>query len=45
MEHINIDDTLIDGNSIEYIGDVVLKDREVLSENGIGLVSATLSFR
>ena len=43
MEHINIDDTLIDGNSIEDIGDLVLKDREVLSENGIVLVSATLS--
>ena len=24
MEHINIDDTLIDGNSIEDIGDLVL---------------------
>lgn len=42
-EHINIDDVLIDGNSIEDIGDLVLKDREVLSENGIVLVSATLS--
>ena len=43
FEHINIDDTLIDGDSIDDVGDLVLKDREVLSENGIVLVSATLS--
>ena len=42
-EHIRIEDTLIDGNSIDDIGDLVLKDREVLSQNGIVLVSATIS--
>lgn len=43
FKHINIDDTLIDGNSIDDVGDLVLKDREVLSENGIVLVTASLS--
>ena len=43
FEHIFIDDVLIDGNSAEDVGDLVIKDREMLSENGIVLVSATLS--
>ena len=42
-EHIFVDDVLIDGDSSEDIGDLVLKDREMLSENGIVLISATLS--
>ena len=42
-EKIFIDDVLIDGNSSDDIGDLVLKDREMLSENGIVLVSATLA--
>lgn len=42
-EHINVDDILIDGTSTEDVGDLVLKDREMLSENGIVLISATLS--
>ncbi len=42
-EHIFIDDVLIDGSSSEDVGDLVIKDREMLSENGIVLVSATLS--
>lgn len=33
----------IDGNSSDDIGEVVLKDREMLSDNGILIVSATLS--
>lgn len=41
-EKIFIDDILIDGTSAEDVGDLVIKDREVLSENGIVLVSATL---
>ena len=42
-EHIFIDDVLIDGSSSEDVGDLVIKDREMLSENGIVLISATLS--
>lgn len=34
---------LIDGNSSEDIGDVVLKDREMLSDNGIMIISVTLN--
>lgn len=36
-------DILIDGDSSDDIGEVVLKDREMLSENGIVIISATLS--
>ena len=43
FEHINVDDIFIDGKSSDDIGDLVIKDREILSENGIVLVSATIS--
>ena len=43
--HINADEILIDGNSSDDIGDLVLKDRELLSKNGIVIVSATLDKR
>jgi len=42
FEHIKIDETLIDGNSSEDVGELVIKDREMLGENGILLISATL---
>ena len=42
-EHIFVDDILIDGKSSEDIGDVVLKDRELLSTNGLVVVSSTLN--
>ncbi len=41
-EHIPADETLIDGTSSDDIGDLVLKDRELLSKNGIVIVSATI---
>lgn len=41
-EHINADEVLIDGNSSDDIGNLVLKDRELLSKNGIVIVSATI---
>ena len=41
-EKIKIDDILIDGKTIGDIGDLVLKDRESLSENGIVIVTSTL---
>ncbi len=34
---------LIDGNSSDDIGEVVLKDREMLSDNGIMIISVTLN--
>ncbi len=40
---IEINDILIDGNSSEDVGELVIKDREMLSENGIVLISATIS--
>ncbi len=43
FEHIDIDEILIDGKSQEDIGELVLKDREMLAENGIVIVSATLN--
>ena len=42
FEHIDVDETLIDGNSQDDIGDLVLKDREMLGENGIMIISCTL---
>ncbi|MDD5980065.1 MAG: ribonuclease J, partial [bacterium] len=41
-EHIEVDDILIDGKSQGDIGELVLKDREMLGQNGIVIVSATL---
>ncbi len=43
IEKIEIDDVLIDGTSADDVGDLVIKDREILSENGIVLISATIS--
>ena len=42
-EKIDINDILIDGTSNDDIGELVIKDREMLSENGIVLISATLN--
>ena len=42
-EKIKVDDVLIDGTSNEDVGDLVIKDRQMLSENGIVLISATIS--
>lgn len=41
-EHIKTDDILIDGNSSKDIGELVLKDRELLSDNGIVIICSTL---
>lgn len=43
FETIKVNDILIDGKSSDDIGELVVKDREMLSENGIVLISATLS--
>ena len=42
FESIKIETTLIDGDSSEDVGELVIKDREMLAENGIMLISATL---
>ncbi len=42
-EIIKINETAIDGSMGEDVGELVIKDREVLGENGIVLVSASLS--
>lgn len=42
MDKIKIDDILIDGKQAGDVGELVLKDRELLSENGIVIVSATI---
>ena len=39
---IDVGDIMIDGTSIDDIGALVLKDREMLSDNGIVVVCATL---
>ena len=41
-EHIDVNDILIDGKTQGDIGELVLKDREMLGENGIVIISATL---
>ena len=41
-ESISADETLIDGNTSDDIGNLVIKDRELLSKNGIVIVSATI---
>ena len=43
MTYNKVNDILIDGNSTEDVGELVIKDREMLSENGIVLISATIS--
>ena len=42
LEHIETGEILIDGNNQEDIGELVLKDREMLGENGIVIISCTL---
>ncbi len=41
-EKINVSEILVDGKNVGDIGELVLKDREILSNNGIVIVSATL---
>ncbi|MBE6159843.1 MAG: ribonuclease J [Lactobacillales bacterium] len=41
-EFVKIDEILIDGKTVGDISELVIKDRELLSDNGIVLVSATL---
>lgn len=41
-EHIQTDEILIDGKSQGDIGELVLKDREMLGESGIVIISCTL---
>ncbi len=40
---INVNEVLIDGSIKEDVGELVIKDREILGESGIVLVSASLS--
>lgn len=42
FESVKVDDILIDGNSAEDIGELVLKDREMLRDNGIIIISTTI---
>ncbi|MDD2434771.1 MAG: ribonuclease J [Bacilli bacterium] len=41
-EQIKVDDILIDGKSVGDIGELVIKDREALSDNGIVVVTVTI---
>ena len=41
-EHIETDEILIDGKSSDDIGELVLKDREMLAENGIVIISGII---
>ncbi len=43
FEKVPAGSILIDGNSSDDIGEVVLKDREMLSDNGIMIISVTLN--
>ncbi len=39
---VKVDEVLIDGKTVGDIGELVLKDRELLSDNGIVIVSVTI---
>ena len=41
-ELVHADDIFIDGKTIGDVGELVIKDREILSENGVVIVSVTL---
>lgn len=41
-DKVKVDDILIDGKTIGDVGELVIKDRELLSESGIVIVSATI---
>lgn len=41
-EKKKIDDILVDGKTVGDVGELVLKDRELLSDNGIVLITATI---
>lgn len=41
-DHVKVDDILIDGKSNNDVGELVLKDREMLGNNGLILISATV---
>ncbi len=43
FEKVPVDEILIDGKSQGDIGELVLKDREMLGENGIVIISVTLN--
>ena len=43
FERVNASSVLIDGASSDDVGEVVLKDREMLSDNGIMIISVTLN--
>lgn len=42
VKKIPVDDILIDGKTVGDIGEIVIKDRESLSKNGIVIVTATI---
>ena len=42
FKHIQVDDVLIDGKSTNDVGELVLKDREMLGKNGLIVISATV---
>ena len=42
MEKKPVDDVLVDGKQAGDVGDLVIKDRELLSDNGIVIVCATI---
>lgn len=42
FDHVKVDEVLVDGNNGEDVGDLVLRDRQMLGENGIVIVSCTL---
>lgn len=44
-ETVEVDEVLVDGKNVGDIGNLVLKDREMLGENGIVIISCTIDRR
>jgi ribonuclease J len=42
---IKVDDILVDGSMAGDVGELVLKDRETLSDNGVVIVTATIDYK